>query len=176
MPNLLNIKFFSYRNKLLGSKLLRKLRNRYIKFSLFKKMIFLTKFTKNKFTPYQKLVIHIKSNNIFCTITNLTKNKILFFVSSGILNINTTKKKLNNNLTKILFVFIKKIFSYLKSPLIIDIIASVRHKKNILKYINLFLRNKKKLFLNLENKKCFNGCKAPKKRRKKHKFNMLYKK
>ena len=39
----------------------------------------------------------------------------------------------------------------------------------------MFLLRQKHILINLPNKKCFNGCRPPKKRRKKHNYNLLYK-
>ena len=134
--------------------------------------------TKNFFLltqiPSEKINIRLTQNNIFCTLTN--RNKTELITSSGIEKIKTSKKTLNFALKIILNSFFFKIKDKTKKSkrYFINIIGTVRVKINILKFIKKILKGKV-LFINIEHKKCFNGCKPPKKRRKKQKGLRIFK-
>lgn len=115
-----------------------------------------------------KIYIRIRSNNIFCTLIELSQNKILLNISSGKYKIQTSKKKLKYNVKIILETFFKDIRKYLKQQknILIELIAAIRIRKHIIKFLNKNLK-KKNLILHTQEKKCFNGCRPAKKRRKK---------
>jgi hypothetical protein len=170
------LKSLTLRNKLLQNKKAIIRKKTKLKNFFFKKLYRLNKFLKNKHLRYQKLFIHIKSNNIFYTLIDIKKSKILRFSSSGLLSKNTSKKKLYQDTTETLFKFLKNVYSRIKSPLIINIIAPLKLKRKILQQIPIFLKKHKCILVNIVEKKCFNGCKAPKKQKLKRKLNNLYKK
>lgn len=125
--------------------------------------------------------IKIKSNNIFCSLKNKKLNKVLKAISSGIYRIKTSKKNIKNTFKNVLRLFLNSIEKKVKQKkknLIIKLIAPSRIRKRILKYVlkNLKLKIKNGLFLfKLKEKKCFNGCKPRKQRKKKRKGFRIFK-
>jgi len=115
-----------------------------------------------------KIHIRIKPNNIFLTLIELNQNKILLNVSSGKYKMAASKKKLKYNIKIILETFFKDIQKYLKKRknILIEVISPIRIRKRIIKFLNKNLE-KKNIILNTKDKKCFNGCRPGKKRRKK---------
>ncbi len=109
--------------------------------------------------------IKIMKNNIFCTLKN--KNSTLIMLSSGKLKIKTSKRKLKTASKLIIkrFVYIIKRLVKKKTS-ILTISGQIKTTKNIIKQIINGL-NKSKIILNIKDKKCFNGCRPKKKRRKK---------
>ena len=124
---------------------------------------------KNSKIFTHRLNINLKFNNIFCTFINIYKNKLLLSRSSGKYNIKTSKKNLKHTFKIILTNFLKDIKKkvFFKS-LIISIIAPVRLRKKILIFISRYFR-RKNLLIRFKRLKCYNGCRPPKKIRKKRK-------
>jgi len=126
------------------------------------------------------ITVRMTQNNIFCYIGNIVTNKTLLKLSSGNVKINITKKTLKFHSTRIIPYF----FSLLRSKMIRSVIRvnfivpKAIKKKIFFLVLSKFkkLRRKKyffKLFI-FKGKKCFNGCRAPKlKRKKRHKFRIL---
>lgn len=115
------------------------------------------------------LNIKVCRNNIFCTLRSFG---FFYSTSTGKYGLIVSKKSVRFFIKS----FFVKFFKYIKSnfklkSLFICIIASTRLKKQILKtlFSFLFKNNYKKLMICVKNKKCFNGCRAKKKRRKKGK-------
>jgi hypothetical protein len=140
-------------------------------------------FLKKKFITFlsipsyieEEICIRITSNNIFCTHKNIKKNQILHVGSSGKYKIAVTKKKLKYNQKLIIKKFFKKIIPKIKSTVIIlKLIAPIKIRKIILKNLPTFFRQKY-LIIHVNPKKCFNGCRPSKKKRKKQK-RVLFKK
>ena len=117
------------------------------------------------------------------TIYQNLKNKNI--ISEEIINLtsvwNTTKNVWNkgvkflgdtfNNFKE----FLKKIQKYLKkNDFYINIIGTKKIKELTLRSLSNYFKNKKVL-LNLDLKKCFNGCRPPKKRRKRQKELRIFK-
>jgi ribosomal protein S11 len=127
-------------------------------------------FLRNKkFNYSQKINIRVTPNNVFCTLQNIFKNKTLKIGSAGLYNIKTTKKTLKYSIKNILTIFLDKIKKFIKSKtILINIIGPIKTRKIMLKILSKYLTNKK-LVINIEELKCFNGCRPPKKRRKKQK-------
>jgi hypothetical protein len=151
------------------------IKNRRYKLTFYKKVQLLTKSSIQR-AYFHKVIIHIKPNNVFCTFINTYKKKILESSNSATFSINITKKQLKHNIPKLLLFFIKKIFQRLKAQLIIKIISPKYLKKRILRQIRpFFSKYQKQLLIEMPSKKCFNGCKPPKNRRKKRKYNIIYK-
>lgn len=131
-----------------------------------------------------KIVIRVKGNNFFCTFLKLKKNtnsidRILQADSAGKYKLKTSKKNIKFNLPIVLFTFLKRLKKnkaifvtgksrrgkiYFKN-IIIKIIAKLRIRRKILKLLNDFVKGNKMFYL--QPKKCFNGCRAVKARRKK---------
>ena len=127
---------------------------------------FLLKSNLRNFTL--KISIRIRSNNIFCTLLDLDSKKTLFIISSGKYNLNTSKKKLKYNIRIIINSFFKDIDRYIKNNnhFIIELTAPIKNRKQSIKLIKDKIK-KKNIILQIKENKCFNGCRPPKKRRKK---------
>jgi len=135
------------------------------------------KFNKTKF--YQKITIKITSNNIFCTLADLKTKKVVLAGSGGRYKIKTSKKRLKYTHRRILIIFFSKIWKYLNmGGIMIFVTAPIRLRKKIISLLFKLrvykLKSKKTrhyraIFIKLKNKKCFNGCRSKKKRRKKRK-------
>ena len=148
----------------------------------------------------KRIHIRITQNNIFCTFIQNKKNKILHVGSSGKYNIKISKKKLKHFFKFLIikfFISIKKLKKNYNNTLF-TLIAPRKIRRDVYKIIKRRLVLKKKRFLSkkvfrspnfkkktfqqrrnmtifIKPKKCFNGCKAGKKIRKKRKFNRIFK-
>lgn len=144
------------------------------------------KLTSNIFNPtfqiLQKLslkksfIVNIKitSNNVFCTLKN--KNKTLYVLSAGksIVN-NLSKKTLRYKSQVIIKEFFKKNQHFLNNNnFLINIEGAKRIRSLTLRNLSNFFRNRK-IIINANLKKCFNGCRPPKKRRKRQKGLRVFK-
>ena len=140
----------------------------------------------------KKISIRIAQNNIFCTLTDLKSKRILHASSSGIYKIKISKRKLKYLYGPFISLFFKKIKKNTKnlSNTFFNIIAPARLRKKILKLVSIIIKefnflslkkqNKKakryqNIVININTKKCFNGCRAPKGIRKKRNFYRIYK-
>ena len=170
------LKVYKQRVKFLYKSYFKKLNKVYKKLSLNKKWYFLKETIPNQ-AYFHKITIHVKPNNIFCTLANIYKRRVIAHYNTGMFCIKTTKKRLKQNIVKILFFFFKKIYKRLKKTIILNLIVPKNLKKKIFKQISsMFLTRQKHILINIQSKKCFNGCRPPKKQRKKHKYNTLFKK
>jgi ribosomal protein S11 len=109
--------------------------------------------------------IKIMKNNFFCTLKN--KEKTLILISSGKLKIKVSKRKLkaaSKIIIKRFIYIIKKTIRGKNSLLTIS--GQIKTTKQVIKQLISGL-NKCKIILNIKDKKCFNGCRPKKKRRKK---------
>lgn len=139
---------------------------------------------KYNFVFKNKFDINLKANNMFFTFSVLKKNKIVASGSSGIYRIKTTKKRIKYTYKKLLNIFMNKVYKKSIEPkkkankfnmynsLIMSISVKKRLHKRIIKRLKRFgKRITKKCFksvvLIINAKKCFNGCRVSKKRRKK---------
>lgn len=135
-------------------------------------------FTNKKFKKFSKcLNIKVTSNNIFCNFKNRLNNKTLAVASSGKYKIKTTRKKLRYAVKLVLRSFITDISSrFVLKTLIIKIVAPIRIKKQVVSYLSEVLKRKtQKLIIKFLHKKCFNGCRPAKKKRKKQKGLRIFK-
>ena len=127
------------------------------------------------------ITIRITQNNIFCYVGDIVTGKTLLKLSSGNIKVNVTKKTLKYHSTRIIPYF----FSLLKPKILntticVNFVLPKRLKRKIF-YLVLAKfkkgRAKKKMLFKLfffKGKKCFNGCRAPKlKRKKRHKYRIL---
>lgn len=129
-----------------------------------------------KINSLKKFSIRVTSNNIFCTLSNVKQNKITLLGSSGKYSIKTSRKRLRYSLKTIVHSFLEELKKKKLSTkrVLINIIAPLRLRKAILKLLTPFLK-KKNVIINAQDKKCFNGCRPPKKKRKKRKGLRLFK-
>jgi ribosomal protein S11 len=115
-----------------------------------------------------KIFIRVLPNNIFCTLKNLGTKKTLVHRSSGTYKLRTSKKNLKYNVKIMLQFFFKDIKDYFKNEknVLIEITCGIKIRKQIIKFWKQKIK-KKNVILQINEKKCFNGCRPPKKRRKK---------
>ena len=131
---------------------------------------------KNVFKNFSKYIfIRIRPNNIFCTLVDKKINKILYTTSSGKCNTKTSKKTLRYSSKIVTQSFFDNIKKHLKQDFFFITISSPKKmKKPILELLSLNLKNKN-LIIDVKGKKCFNGCRPSKKRRKKQKGLRIFK-
>lgn len=122
--------------------------------------------TKQSYPKY-RFTIKATQNNVFCTLVNYQNKKILSNTSSGKEKLNISRKTLTFGAKQIIKSFLKKIknkiFGY---NILINITAPLRVKIIFLKLLKSYIK-KSNILINTNHKKCFNGCKQPKKKRKK---------
>jgi ribosomal protein S11 len=122
----------------------------------------------------KQISIKIKQNNVFCTLTDIKKNQILYVTSAGKSKIKTSKKVLRYSSKSIIESFFKSIKKYCKERLlVINLIGPIKIRKSIIKQISK--NTLWKVIINVKEKKCFNGCRAKKKRRKKRQRFIIFK-
>jgi ribosomal protein S11 len=146
------------------------LMNKFLLLNSFSKYFDLRCLTKKILSDFfnKKIDIRLTSNNVFCTYTNLITNKIIHGGSSGKYKIKMSRKRLKTASRNILDIFFYK----LKKDKIFDkpIINLTAPKHLRLVLIRRLLKKeakKKELLLKIKPTKCFNGCRASKRRRKK---------
>jgi len=125
-----------------------------------------------------KITVRSTQNNIYCTLSNISNKKVRFLLSSGKCQLNTSKKNLKFNSKQILKTFLQKIRKQFQGRPSILIVISLpkRLRKSVLKAIrDSYLKKKSRLIIELKNKKCFNGCRPKKKKRKKQKGLRIFK-
>lgn len=144
-------------------------------------------FSKNKKT----LTIRIKPNNVFCTLKNETNNKMISG-SSTKYKIKMSKKTLRYNYKIVVRSFLEEAKKMLKSNLLlVYMTAPKRVRRELLRMLKKKLLSSKKslskssngkdkkmfnaVVFNFHAKKCFNGCRAKKKRRNKQRGLRIYK-
>lgn len=148
---------------------------------------------------YFKLTILIKKNNIFCNFSDFKNNKTLNSCSSGKYKIKISKKTLKYTHDLVLNKFYREIWrkvyvkikkkenkkniksikgkkskKVLRKGLFVNIVCSTRLRKKVCQFV---YRKFKKipLIINSLSKKIFNGCRPPKKVRKKRRKMRIYK-
>ena len=141
-----------------------------------------------------KLNIAIKANNIFCSFSEVSnsKNKNIQSASTGMYKIKTTKKRIKYTYIKMISTFIRKIYHRLENfnseeiedfdPFaftMLNIVSQKKLHKSIIKIFETYGGIKRNFnqpffFINIEPKKCFNGCRVSKKRRKKRLKNVVF--
>lgn len=130
------------------------------------------------------LTILVKKNNVFCTFSNFEEKKTIKACSSETYKIKVSKKTLRYTYDLVLDKFYrdikkqvyknKKKFFSRKNGVFVTLVCSKILRKKVLKSIR---RNFKKtpLLIKVLNKKIFNGCRPPKKVRKKRRRMRIYK-
>ena len=143
----------------------------------FYKPFFYNNFLANRIKNfYYYLTIRVTSNNIFCNLVDLKKKKRLVVASSGKYNIKVSKKKLRHTFKPVLTSFFQEIRTkIINKNLFLVVTSPVRIRKQILKFIYPKILEKTNLVLKVKEKKCFNGCRVKKKKRKKQKGLKLWK-
>lgn len=150
----------------------------------FKKKISNTLVSKNLIS--KKIDIKVSHNNLFCTFSDLKTNKTLHVGSGGLYKIKISRRKFKRFYKNILLVFFAKIKKYYFSMdnTIFNVKAPLNIRKKVCRFIMSNIKktrqsNKKKkiknIILNFIPKKCFNGCRAKKKIRKKRRLYRIYK-
>ena len=127
-------------------------------------------------TNFYKINIRATSNNVFCTLLDNNKKKTLLLGYSGKYKVKTSKRSLKFSSKYIIESFLKettKKFN-ISNELFINLILPKRIKRKTIQIIKGHYR-KKKVILNVIGKKCFNGCKPNKKKRKKRKGFSIFK-
>jgi len=116
-----------------------------------------------------KLSVKVACNNIFCTISSSDSNKILSKCSFGKYDIKVSKRNLNFNINKLFFLFFKekafkknKVF---KKNIIVFLTAPIRLRQKIIKQLRSKINSG--FIIKIFSKKCFNGCKVSKVKKKK---------
>jgi len=130
----------------------------------------------------KKINIKVTSNNIFCTCINFITNKIIYNGSGGLYKIKVSKKKLKLVYKNILYKFFgflrKKYRRNFLNRILVCVSAPITLRKKITRAVMnilLKLKNLKVILLKMNKKKCFNGCRASKVRRKKNLKFKIYK-
>lgn len=122
-----------------------------------------------------KLSIRVKSNNTFCCLSESATSTVLKVGFSGKYSIKVSQK--NVKYTGILVVknFLKEITEDVKtSDLVVSISCISRIRKKIIKLVISSI-TPNSLVYRIKSKKCFNGCRAKKKKRKKQKNLRIFK-
>ena len=174
-----------YNKKLKTGKFLK--RKSFLNSKGFKRILKFTQFSRDPLNLYilnkikdkfsKKINIRVTANNIFCTLVDLKSNKTLIVGSGGKYKVKTSKKKLSYNIKIVLDLFFKDILEKLlpKEELLLNLISPLKIRKKIIRQLFTFLRKKRNLTINIVPKKAFNGCRPPKKIRKRKKGLRIFK-
>lgn len=136
------------------------------------------------------MTIRIKPNNMFCTLTS-TKKRGVISATSTKYRIKMSKKALKYNYKLILKSFIEETKRFFGRKMLISLTAPKRIRRELLRILKKKLTLKKKsikdesgkstpiiprvLVFRFKAKKCFNGCRARKKKRNKQRGLRIYK-
>lgn len=132
----------------------------------------------------RRITIKITSNNIFCSLSDLKSNKVILNASAGKYHFKITKKRLKHTYKEMLELFFRRVWQYLNAGgIIILLTIPIRLRKKVIELLfNLRLYKKtpkesylRAILIKTKDKKCFNGCRSKKKRRKKRKGTRLLK-
>jgi hypothetical protein len=117
---------------------------------------------------WRYIALKLKKNNIFLSLKCLRKNRILFRASTGKYKIKVSKKNIRFFIKPILIKFFKDIkLKINKNPIVVTVVSPLRLRKRILRLLQQKLPKNKKTIIKFLDKKCYNGCRASKKIRKK---------
>lgn len=119
--------------------------------------------------------IKIKPNNVFCTLKK--RHETLYVLSAGKCSAvkNVSKKTLRYKSQLIIKEFLRKTKDILKKEnFLINIVGTKKIKALTLRGLAAYFK-KRKVVINIDPKKCFNGCRPPKKRRKRQKGIRVFK-
>jgi ribosomal protein S11 len=146
---------------------------------------------KSKFFFSKVITIRIKPNNVFCTFVNRANRKTISGTAAKY-KVKMSKKALRYNYKLILKSFLKETKRFLKSKRVFISVTSPRKiRRELLRTLKTRLLRRKKfarkasgktiryspdfLLFRFNSKKCFNGCRVRKKRRKKQRGLRIYK-
>jgi len=127
------------------------------------------------------LHIRINPNNVFFNLKKISKRKksrikTIAHASSGTFKIKLSKKRIKYNIYLLLDSFLKKIRKHIYRKNLVIVLISPKHlNTKIVKFISELIK-KRNLIFYLKPLKCFNGCRPPKKRRRKQKGLRILKK
>lgn len=123
----------------------------------------------------RKLTIRITPNNIFCNLKNISTNKTIRVGSSGKYKVKTSKKTLKFSCKIVLGFFLEEIKHDTKNKeVFLSLTAPIKLRKTILEQVSKYAQLSS-MTVGFNQKKCFNGCRPPKKKRKKQKGLRLFK-
>lgn len=183
--------FFRYISFNLNNFIIKKYKKKYIKiikkvyFFNFKKKVSNSLVLKKTFS--KKIDIRVSHNNFFCTLFDLKQSKTMHTGSSGTYKIQISRRKFKKFYKTFLVIFFLKIQKYCSefNNTIFNVTAPVKIRKNICKIIINNIKKarrlkkskikKQNILLYFKPKKCFNGCRAKKKIRKKRRLYRIYK-
>ncbi len=148
---------------------------------------FLLLYDSLKFKFRIKFNINIRKNNIFCTEVDIYRKYFLLRCSTGKYNLHSTKKKLKYTSRRMINFFISLVrkthidilkknqkMPYYRNA-ILNISAPISNRSKIFRYVLKFFKKKKFNLINLNLKKCFNGCRALKTNHKKSLSRQIFK-
>jgi hypothetical protein len=123
---------------------------------------------------FKRINVRVTSNNVFCTLIDVLRNKTLTLGYAGKYSVKTSKKTLKFSSKVILESFYGEIKKKLRGQqIIINIIAPKKLRKKIFWFFVNKLRKENKIIrkciFNIQPKKAFNGCRVAKQKRKKRK-------
>jgi len=125
------------------------------------------------------ITIRVTPNNVFCTLKDVMKNKILLIKSAGLVKLKVSKKTLRFANKLIVQNFIEQISPLLQNKteqkVILSIRGPIKIRKTIIKQFTLLALKNILLVLQVLSLKCFNGCRPKKKKRKKQKSLLILK-
>ena len=125
--------------------------------------------------PKYEFTLKVTQNNVFCTLLNYTNKKIILNTSSGKEKLNISRKTLVFGAKNIIISFLKKIKrKILGCKLIVSITSPLRVKVLFLRLLKTYIK-KSFVLIRTNHRKCFNGCKPPKKKRKKQRGLRVFK-
>lgn len=122
----------------------------------------------------KKINIKITQNNIFGTLVDLKKNKIVYSASTGKYKIPVSYKRMQDNYKSFLLKFLSILTKYCKNfdNTIFNLTTPLKYRKTIYNLIKRKIKRKikkgkkkknpKNLIINIIPKKCFNGCRLKK--------------
>jgi ribosomal protein S11 len=130
---------------------------------------------QNSYLFSKKIDIRVTPNNVFCTLKNCFNNKTIKVGSAGKYKVKTSKKTLKFSCKIIVGFFLREIRQDLNSKkILINLTGPITLRKSLIEQVTKSIK-KNSITLNVNQKKCFNGCRPPKKRRKKQKGLRLFK-
>lgn len=122
------------------------------------------------------LNIRVRSNNIFCSLVDKLEPKVLQIASSGKYNVKVSQKNVKSSTVLIVKEFLKNITIKTKdSSLVVAISCPKKMRKRLILQISNGLLTLNTLVFKVNAKKCFNGCRVKKKKRKKQKGLRIFK-
>jgi ribosomal protein S11 len=130
---------------------------------------------QNTYLFSKKIDIRITPNNVFCTLKNCFNNKTIKIGSAGKYKIKTSKKTLKYSCKIIVGFFLKEIRQDINSKkILVNLTGPISLRKSLIEQVTKYIK-RNSITININQKKCFNGCRPPKKRRKKQKGLRLFK-